>query len=198
MSERWFWLVLLFLTGWLVHLLSPILTPFIIAILLAYIGDPLVDRLEQRYSRTVSVITVFLSLSLSGLLILIILIPKVEQQLSYLISMLPQYLSLLHQFISPYLAEYFGIELTEFDMDMVRKWIQTQYQQDKGAFESALNVISSSGMTILNWVMNLLLIPVVTFYMLRDWDKFVGHVHNLIPRRYEDMASRLARGSTPT
>lgn len=46
-SNRWLWLAALLLCAWLVYLLTPILTPFLIGILLAYLGDPLVDRLER-------------------------------------------------------------------------------------------------------------------------------------------------------
>ena len=52
-STRWLWMAGLFLLGWLLYLLHPILSPFLIGILLAYLGDPLVDRLERhRLSRT--------------------------------------------------------------------------------------------------------------------------------------------------
>ena len=46
-SNRWLWLAGLLLCIWLVYLLTPILTPFLIGVLLAYLGDPLVDRLER-------------------------------------------------------------------------------------------------------------------------------------------------------
>src|SRR5205823_3512962 len=59
-SQKWPWLSGVFALGWLLYLLSPVLTPFLIAVLLAYLGDPIVDRLEAlRCSRTTAIITVF-------------------------------------------------------------------------------------------------------------------------------------------
>ena len=59
-NNRWLWLAALVLLGWLVYRLSPILSPFLVGILLSYLGDPLVDRLERRnLSRTWGVIVVF-------------------------------------------------------------------------------------------------------------------------------------------
>jgi hypothetical protein len=55
------WLIAIALTGWLFYLLAPVLTPFIAAALLAYVGDPLADRLQKlRMPRTLAVVTVFL------------------------------------------------------------------------------------------------------------------------------------------
>jgi predicted PurR-regulated permease PerM len=195
MNVRWFWLVIFILTAWTVHLLSPILTPFIVAILFAYIGDPLVDRLEKRFSRTFGVITVFLSIFATVLIVLVFLLPLLEQQISLFFNKLPEYLSILYQLITPILKEYFGVELEKLDMNMFKQWLQNQYQQDSGAFSSLIGLISNSGLTLLNWMMNIILIPVVTFYMLRDWDIFIAHIHKLIPRRYEAVSSKLALDS---
>ena len=67
---RWgFWLALLVVSGGLLYLLSPVLTPFLVAALLAYLSDPVVGRLQRRgLSRTLAVVVVFLVLFL-GLLI---------------------------------------------------------------------------------------------------------------------------------
>lgn len=73
--------------------------------------------------------------------------------------------------------------------------LREQWQQAGGAVKGIVGVISSSGVTLLAWIGNLVLIPVVTFYMLRDWDIMVARVHELIPRRYEAVVSQLARAS---
>jgi len=53
--------------------------------------------------------------------------------------------------------------------------------------------LTQSGQSLIIWFAYLTLIPVVTFYLLRDWDILVGKVHDLIPRPYEKLASKLAR-----
>ncbi len=195
MSSRWFWLVIVFVIAWLVQLLAPILTPFLIGMLLAYIGDPLVDRLELRFSRTFSVVTVFLTLIISLLIVILILVPSVERQIVYLFTRLPEYLAMLHQFLEPLLSKHLGIELGNLDINTVKQWLQTQFQQDKSNINVIMSLISSSGITLLNWAMNMVLIPVITFYMLRDWDILVAHIHDLIPRKYVGIISGLAKDS---
>ena len=68
------WLIAIALAGWLLYLLAPVLTPFVAAALLAYIGDPLADRLQRlKMPRTLAVVTVFLlTFSFLGLLILLV------------------------------------------------------------------------------------------------------------------------------
>ena len=68
------WIIAIALVGWLMYLLAPVLTPFVAAALLAYIGDPLADRLEKlRMPRTVAVVAVFiLTFLLLGLLVLLV------------------------------------------------------------------------------------------------------------------------------
>ena len=90
-SRRWLWLAGLFLCGWLIYLLTPILSPFLVAMLLAYMGDPMVDRLERRgLSRTWGVVIVFSLFSLLLLVMLLVLIPMLGRQLVRLYELAPQ------------------------------------------------------------------------------------------------------------
>ena len=92
--QKWLLLTGLFLIGWLLYLLSPVLAPFLVGALLAYLGDPLVDRLEKlKISRTISVIIVFACMLIVGLMFLLILIPIIESQLSSLVIRLPQFIT---------------------------------------------------------------------------------------------------------
>ncbi len=195
-SQKWFLLAGLSFGGVLIYLLAPVLMPFLVAAVLAYIGDPLVDRLEARkLSRTLSVVTVFLTLSLLALLLLIILVPMLERQVALLISKLPQYFQWLQQSAIPAVSERLGFEGPILDLVALQESLREQWQQAGGAVKGVVGVISKSGVTLLAWVGNLVLIPVVTFYMLRDWDILVARVHELIPRRYEAVVARLARAS---
>ena len=84
------WLIAIALAGWLLWLLAPVLTPFIAAGLLAYIGDPLADRLQRlRLPRTVAVATVFV-LTFVGLgLLVLLVVPLIQTQVSALLDTLP-------------------------------------------------------------------------------------------------------------
>ncbi|MBK5551561.1 AI-2E family transporter, partial [Pseudomonas sp. TH03] len=92
-TRRWFWLggvVLLCVFVWLLH---PILTPFLVALLLAYLFDPLVDRLEKLgLSRTWGVVTVFALFTLIFTTLLLVLVPLLAKQLFRLYELAPQML----------------------------------------------------------------------------------------------------------
>lgn len=94
-SQKWLTLTFLLVTGGLIYILSPILMPFSYAVTLAYLGDPLADRLEVvkiknfQLGRTNAVIVVFTGIFFIVSTILIILIPKMESQISQFISNFP-------------------------------------------------------------------------------------------------------------
>ncbi len=195
-SQKWFVLVAVSGGAVLLYLLAPVLTPFLIAAVLAYIGDPLVDRLEaRRFSRTMAVTTVFLCLILVALILLLILVPMLERQIALLIGKLPQYLDWLQNKGLPALSGFLGMEASSFDLAELKQVVREQWLQTGGTVKGLLGAISRSGMTLLAWMANLVLIPVVAFYMLRDWDILVERVHELIPRRYEATVARLTRAS---
>ena len=102
-TRRWFWLggvVLLCVFVWLLH---PILTPFLIALLLAYLFDPLVDRLEKAgLSRTWGVVAVFALFTLIFTTLLLVLIPMLAKQLFRLYELTPQMLDWLQHTALPW------------------------------------------------------------------------------------------------
>lgn len=192
-SQKWFLLAGLAFGGGLLYLLSPVLTPFLVAAVLAYIGDPLADRLEKiGFSRTLSVVTVFFVLSLVVLLLLLILVPMLERQVVLLGNKLPIYLDTLQNKLLPTIGGYLGLDTSSFDLASLKTMVKEQWS---GTVKGLFNFISRSGMTLLAWGANLVMIPVVTFYMLRDWDIMVERLHELIPRRYEQAVVRLASAS---
>lgn len=90
-QRRWRWLALLVLAGGLIWLLSPILTPFVLSALLAWLGNPLVLRLERAgRSRNTAVIIVFILMTLILVLSLVLIIPLLEEQIRELILWLPR------------------------------------------------------------------------------------------------------------
>lgn len=190
-SQKWLVLACIVLTGWLLVVLSPILGPFLTAILLAYMGDPLVDRLEARkLSRTWGVVVTFLILILVLTLIALLLIPALVHQIDVLVSLIPKGLEWVKTVAVPYMESRFGLELFQLD------WSDLSKKVDWGATGNVVkNVISnvtSSGLAIAGAIGNLVLIPVVTFYLLRDWDILVGKISELVPRYYINTVGELA------
>lgn len=196
MSDSQKWLIFggIVFSGWLLTLLSPILMPFIIGALLAYLGDPLVDRLEKtRLSRTLSVVVVFGIMTLIGLILLLFIFPQLERQIIGLTSGLPQFISWFHENILPRVSAAFGTEPGSLDLGSVKEAFTNNINDIGGIAGSLLTRLTQSGQLVLAWFAYLALIPVVTFYFLRDWDILVDKVHDLIPRAYEKQVGKLAR-----
>ncbi|MCB1806143.1 MAG: AI-2E family transporter, partial [Candidatus Competibacteraceae bacterium] len=92
------WLGIILTVGLFLYLLAPVLTPFLAAALLAYLGDPVTDRLQKfRISRTSAVIIVFVTLLLGLLLLFLLFVPLLEGQVSAMLRRLPGYLDLLQE-----------------------------------------------------------------------------------------------------
>lgn len=182
--------------GWLVYLLSPILTPFVLSALLAYLGDPVVDRLEERgLKRTLAVTLVFIVLLLLIGLLLLLLLPRIESQITQLLQKLPLYLEWLRVNVLPRLNNLLPGDSGGIDLALLQKALAQHWREAGGLVASIWSSISGSGVAIIAWLANLVLVPVLTFYLLRDWDHLVAGCHALLPRRSEATVTALVRES---
>ncbi len=190
------WLLLPVAAAGLVYLLAPVLTPFVIGALLAYLADPLADRLEAwKLGRTAAVVVVFGLLLLVLVAVLLVLIPALERQISRFLADLPRYLGWIRDVLIPWFEARLGIEVAGYDPQALVELLRRDWQRAGGIAAAVAGSISRSGAVILGWLMNALLIPVVTFYLLRDWDRLVAGIASLLPRRALPTAVRLARES---
>lgn len=180
------------LTGWLFWLLAPVLTPFVAAALLAYIGDPLADRLQKlRFPRTIAVVTVFL-LTFAGIALLVLLIvPLIRTQISALLVALPDIVTQVEEVWLPNITERLGIEFGE---EVGLGAFIAKYSDMAGSWgASALVSITRSGGALATAVFSLFLIPILTFYLLRDWDLITNRIGALVPSRQQETIFGLAR-----
>ncbi len=195
-SQRWFLLVSAGLVALLVYLLAPVFTPFLVAALIAYLGDPLADRFERLgLSRTMAVIVVFVVVILIFTAALVVLVPLIERQITYLIGRLPDYMGWIQTTLMPWLHARFGIDPASLDLQSLQDALTKHWQQAGGIAAQVVRSVSSSGLALLAWLANLILIPVVGFYLLRDWDALMQRIRTLIPRRWEPLVVQLARES---
>lgn len=191
-SDSWPWFVVAAAFALLVWLLAPILTPFVIGAGLAYLGDPLVDRLERmRLSRTAGVALVFVVLTLVGLLVIVAIVPMIQRQFLTLIRNLPDWLTWLQDVGLPKLGVTLPSDL-QFNADGLRKLISEHWSSAQDVFTMIWANVSKSTGALLTAVANLVLIPVVTFYLLRDWDLLVAWIARVIPPRWLPLTGQLA------
>ena len=195
-STRWFWLTLIIISSLLLYLLAPVLLPFVSGALLAYLGDPLVDRLESwKVPRTWGVVILFLILLLIILPLLLFFIPLLESQIKLLIDKAPGYIAWLMKNLEPKLQETFGFNIPALEVDQLKETFNQQFSTAGNFFKSLIRTVTHSGFVVAGWLANLFLIPVITFYLLRDWDDLVAYVHDLLPRNIEPTVSLIAKES---
>ena len=195
MSDAQKWLVVTFLSVcvWLIYLLSSVLLPFVFAAMLAYLADPVADKLEAcRLSRIQAVSLVFIVMSLIVVLILLWLIPAMEYQISRFLANLPAYAVWLNQHFTPWLEQHLDLEIGPVDMNKMAAILKSHWQKAGGVAAALLSSMSRSGTVIFEWLLNLMLVPVVMFYLLRDWDVLMLKIKDLLPRRITPVVTRLA------
>lgn len=186
------WIIAAALIGWLLYLLAPILTPFVAAALLAYIGDPLADRLQRlRLPRTIAVVVVFvLTFLFLGLLVVMVL-PLIQAQVVALFDALP---GILRNVEEVWLPRFAGLLDLETGDEIGFSAFLSRYSEMAGSWGSRVLVsIGRSGGALAAAVISLFLIPILTFYMLRDWDTILLKLAALVPSGQRPTLFHLAR-----
>jgi predicted PurR-regulated permease PerM len=180
-----YWLAAAAALAWLLYLLDPVLTPFLAAGILAYICQPLVARSSQwRFmSRTPATVLVMTLLFGALLALLLILLPLLRYESGLLLTKLPELLDAVRQRLSPLLEQYFGLTV-QWDAATFKELLNEHWQNAGDVSASVLPWLSSSGSTLIALLLNLLLIPLVMFYLLRDWPKLLARIDAAIPRRW--------------
>jgi predicted PurR-regulated permease PerM len=180
------WSLIAVLLAIVLWLLAAVLTPFVVAAVLAYALTPLVDRLAAlsggRLPRVVWVICVELMLILAVLSLLLLMVPILAKELPQLREQVPMLLERLNAGVQPLMAQ-LGIE---FSLDlatlkpMVLKYLNANLEDTVGSLLSSLKIGGSVALTVFG---NAILTPVALFYLLVDWKQFIPRVHQLVPAR---------------
>lgn len=177
-----------------VHFLGPVLTPFVVSMVLAYLGDPLADWLESRgLSRTLSVVCVFILIFSLIIGMLLIIIPTLVHQIKTVIELLPELEVWIEGNLLPYLQKYISVDGSMVDLAQLSKKLSEQWQKAGGWLASLGVSVSRSSMALMGFAANLFLVPVVAFYLLRDWDKMMANLGMLLPRNVEPVAVSLLK-----
>jgi predicted PurR-regulated permease PerM len=193
----WLWLGGFVVLGLLLWLLGPVLTPFAVAALLAWVADPLVSRIERRgRSRSTAVTLVFLMMSLLVVLVVLLLVPMLKTQIEQAGEWGPKLGVWITATAIPWIEARFDVSIAAYvDPAELGNLLKEHWRQAGGVAANVIGGLSKSGLAFLALVANLLLIPLVTFYFMRDWRGMIDAVHGLIPRPLEPTVVRLARES---
>ncbi len=167
-------------------LMGPVLTPFVVAAVLAYALTPLVNRLDHmgrgRIPRVLAVIVVEVVFLLAMLSLVLLIIPILAKEVPLMREQLPQLADKFNAWFSP-LAAQFGFKAS-LDVNSIKafvlKYLSANFEDAFGSVLSSLKLGGSVALTLLG---NVVLIPVALFYLLMDWERFVARATALVPLR---------------
>lgn len=188
----------------LIDALRPMLAPFIVGALVAYLFDPLADRLERLgLSRTV--VTALITAGVFGTLIVAVvsLGPMLAEQASALAKALPPMIDSAKAWLRDHADEWLAMLQVHnthagtqaAGVDAISESIS---ERAYGAGAQVVSRVASSGVAIINMAALLVITPVVCFYLIRDYDRIIAHIDGLLPLKYRDTIREQARAVDAT
>lgn len=181
--------------GWLILHLSPILMPFLVAAFLAYLTDPLVEKLSNgkyKIPRTLTVVGVFVLLIAVLLLVLLFLIPTSQRQVVTLMANLPSMIDVLQENLLPYLQT-LDIKPEDINLNSLKETVMSHATQATQMAKWVWKTLFQSGLAVMSGVMNVLIIFVVSFYLLRDWRQILKAIKGILPKKSGPTIMRLTK-----
>lgn len=192
-QQALFWIaaaafLLLFLSA-----LSGILLPFVLGAGIAYLLDPLADRLQRvGLSRLMATIVIVALFGLVVVVVLIGLVPLLVEQLGAFAARLPGYFQSLRELAAPVVERF--LEKTEGGKTLGLDGALGQLaERAANTVQTVVTSVLSGGLALVNFLALLLVTPVVTFYLLKDWDRLIERIDGWLPRQHQSTIRRLAR-----
>ena len=183
------WFAIALIAVLAVWLLGPVLTPFVVASVLAYALTPLVNWLDSlgrgRMPRVLAVVLVEVLFVVALLSLLLLMVPIFAKEVPLMREQLPLLADKFNGWLSPLLAKYgFNVKLdVESIKAFVFKYLNTNFED---LFASLMSSLKLGGSVALALVGNAVLIPVALFYLLMDWERLVGRLVALVPLRLRE------------
>lgn len=167
--------------------LGDVLLPFIVGGAIAYMMDPIADRLERlKFSRVMATTTISLVAVVVIIPVLIFVLREVTDQLAALLKAAPTYLSSLYA----YLVERFPTLLDETStMGRAIAGLGATLQE-RGT--ELVQTVFNSALGVINAAVFVVVVPVVAFYLLLDWDNMIARIDGLLPRDHAPVIRQLA------
>lgn len=196
MSQRQQWLawgLILALFILLLVLLRGILLPFVVAMATAYLLDPVADRLEARgLSRAMATLWIVVVFFAVVAALIVVLVPVIAHQLDSFIGNLPKYLAALRDTALPYLQSVAGRLGVDLD-NGVQGALKGNSEQAIKVLNGVLAGLWGGGAAVFNTLSLVVVTPVVSFYLLRDWDRMIAHINDYLPLDHAEVIRAQAR-----
>lgn len=162
--------------------LGPILAPFVIAAVFAYICDPAVNwMVARRVPRAFAVLLVIIAADLALVTLALILLPMVYREGVLLVNRLPDLIEMFNAQVSPLLQARLGIDL-QLDAAQFRQLVADNWSSAQDILPVLIGHLKTGGMALVGFVVNLVLIPLVMFYLLQEWPRILAELERIVPR----------------
>lgn len=194
-SQALFWTVLAIVLLGIVALFNNILLPFVVGAIIAYLLNPLVRILGikgmKRWLAALVILGIFI-LAVAG--ILAIVIPLLIKEIGEFATHLPEYIERIKAFAQARLSiieQKTGFDVVSGMQNGIQENITKALQVSQQVVGNVAAGLLVGGSAIIGFVTNALLIPIVAFFMMKDWPRITGFVHNLIPKAHKSTINGL-------
>jgi predicted PurR-regulated permease PerM len=185
------WVLLALALAGVLTLLSPILTPFLIGSMLAYVCNPLVTRVEQLGApRALGALLALLLIFAWLALMLLIIVPLLRDEALRILTRMPDAIALYNQSVAPRLSEWFGTQL-QLDPQLLQSLATDNWNVVQTILQRIYDSLRIGGLALIGILANVFLVPVVAFYLLIDWQPTLQKLDQLIPRQWYVQAHRM-------
>jgi predicted PurR-regulated permease PerM len=174
---------------WLVYLLRPILTPFVVGALLAYMVEPAVAWLSARkpFGKTVpreaAVVFMVFAVVLLSLGLVLIMVPLFTKQFAALVQQAPAILEKINTNVVPLVAQWTGVEI-QLDTATIKAWLTKTWQTTEGLGHMVWSSLTSGSAALAALLGNIFLTPLIFYYFSSDWPLLIDKLDKAIPRRW--------------
>jgi predicted PurR-regulated permease PerM len=182
--QFWIWLTVLVVLVSLIVFVSSILLPFVAGMAIAYFLDPLADKLESwGLSRTLATVIITVTFFVAVVAVLVLIFPLLQGQVVGFFNKIPALIENFEAWLAPLkdiLAERIPSEKLQEFSDASKSYGGAVVKWLGGLLKGLLQ----GGLALFNALSLILVTPVVSFYLLRDWDKIVAKIDSWLPRDF--------------
>ena len=177
---------------WLLYALGNVLSPFIVAAVLAYVLNPLVEWLQLKRIRRAPASMIIMAFALLVLLSLVlIIVPMLLNQFNNLAERLPQIVGFVQNKLLPWLNSVSG-DYAQIDQESIIAWLQSHTDELSNTLKEWIPTLMRQSGNVISGVSNLVLLPLLLYYFLLDWKRWSSGISKLVPRRFIETYTRIS------
>ena len=171
----------------LIYAIRSVITPFIVSAVIAYFLDPSVDKIQKKFhfsrlSASIIVMSVFLFILI---VVGLVVFPMIYDQTLNIIQNTPQYMSFLSDNFYPKIVNFFAKYNIKIENDFFSLLKNNNILNNSNLFIEKI-IISTVGSTafLINFLSLLFIMPILVFYLLKDWNNIINKIYLILPKKY--------------